>query len=222
MGWFKQKQKWERTFRLRSNQSSGRSIAAVLFWLWGIVGLLFNAGTLFGLTGSSGVRWDVGASSCHRTDLVGACCFSELALYSPKGGGTSQRQARSTKLRRRGTPACFTVWHKTVPGKLIAWNNSSGPPFLPFGKLFGFRGLSMKDLKDLSPLHAATASSLMAGALQAALIQSLLRKQIITDEEGREIYEQALLMLETTQARASTQEVFEAARELIEQHLRRH
>lgn len=55
MDWFKQKQKWERTFHIRSNQSSGRSILAVLFWLWGVVGLLFNAGTLFGLTGSIGV-----------------------------------------------------------------------------------------------------------------------------------------------------------------------
>lgn len=80
----------------------------------------------------------------------------------------------------------------------------------------------MKDLKDLNPLQAATASSLMAGALQAALIQILLRKKMITDEEGREIYEQALLMLETSQAVSSSQEVFEAARELIEQHLRRH
>lgn len=80
----------------------------------------------------------------------------------------------------------------------------------------------MKDLKHLSPLHAATASSLMAGALQAALIQILLRKKMITDEEGREIYEQALLMLETSQALSSSHEVFEAARELIEQHLRKH
>ncbi|MBR0728646.1 hypothetical protein JQ582_42105 [Bradyrhizobium japonicum] len=55
MSWFKPKQKWERTFRLRSNQSSGRSILAVLFWLWGVIGLFFNAGTLFGLTGSIGV-----------------------------------------------------------------------------------------------------------------------------------------------------------------------
>jgi hypothetical protein len=38
-------------------------------------------------------------------------------------------------------------------------------------------------------------------------------------EEGHEIYEQALLMLETNQTRSSV--VFEAARELIEQHLRR-
>lgn len=55
MGWFKRKESWERTFRLRSHQSSGRSILAVLFWLWGVAGLLFNASTLFGLTGNVGV-----------------------------------------------------------------------------------------------------------------------------------------------------------------------
>ncbi|WP_141343361.1 hypothetical protein [Bradyrhizobium sp. USDA 3458] len=55
MGLFKRKETWERTFRLRSNQSSGRSILSVLFWLRGVIGLLFNAGTLFGLTGSVGV-----------------------------------------------------------------------------------------------------------------------------------------------------------------------
>ncbi|MGY3409535.1 YpbF family protein [Bradyrhizobium sp. 187] len=55
MGLFKRKEKWDRTFRLRSQQSTGRGLLACLFWLWGVVGLLFNAGTLFGLTGSIGV-----------------------------------------------------------------------------------------------------------------------------------------------------------------------
>ena len=49
----------------------------------------------------------------------------------------------------------------------------------------------------------------------------MIRKNIITDEEGHEIYEQALLMLETSQGVCSSPEVFEAARELIEQHLRK-
>jgi len=76
-------------------------------------------------------------------------------------------------------------------------------------------------MKNLSGLELAIASSLMAGALQAALIQSMIRKNIITDQEGHEIYEQALLMLETSQAVCSSPKVFEAARELIEQHLRK-
>ena len=76
-------------------------------------------------------------------------------------------------------------------------------------------------MKNLSGLELAIASSLMAGALQAALIQSMIRKKLITDEEAHEIYEQALWMLETNQAASSSPDVFEAARELIEQHLRR-
>ncbi|WP_247477282.1 hypothetical protein, partial [Bradyrhizobium sp. 169] len=36
-------------------QSTGRGLLACLFWLWGVFGLLFNAGRLFGLTGSIGV-----------------------------------------------------------------------------------------------------------------------------------------------------------------------
>ncbi|UFX41921.1 hypothetical protein HAP47_0021735 [Bradyrhizobium sp. 41S5] len=55
MGLFKGKDSWERTFRLRSNHGASKGFLAVLFWLWGVVGLLFNAGTLFGLTGNIGV-----------------------------------------------------------------------------------------------------------------------------------------------------------------------
>jgi hypothetical protein len=75
-------------------------------------------------------------------------------------------------------------------------------------------------VKQLSDLQLAAASSLMAGALQAAMIQTLIRKHLITNEEGREIYEQALLMLETNQTKCSAPVIFEAAREMIEQHLR--
>ena len=77
-------------------------------------------------------------------------------------------------------------------------------------------------MKELSPLELAIASSLMAGAMQAAMIQSMVRNKVITDQEGQEIYEQALLMLETSQGQFSSPDVFEAAREMIEQHLRRH
>jgi hypothetical protein len=75
-------------------------------------------------------------------------------------------------------------------------------------------------MKDLTAHQLVIASSLMAGALQAALIQSLIRKNLITDQEGREIYEQALLMLETSQAECSSPDVFEAARDLIERHFK--
>jgi hypothetical protein len=61
----------------------------------------------------------------------------------------------------------------------------------------------------------------MAGAMQAAIIQSMVRNHLITGEEGHEIYEQALLMLEAKQTVTGSPDVFEAARELIEQHLRK-
>ncbi|MDA9406508.1 MULTISPECIES: hypothetical protein [unclassified Bradyrhizobium] len=55
MGLFSRKEQWERTFRLKSHHGIARGFLVVLFWFWGGVGLLFNAGTLFGLTGSIGV-----------------------------------------------------------------------------------------------------------------------------------------------------------------------
>src|SRR5215471_16265218 len=78
--------------------------------------------------------------------------------------------------------------------------------------LFSLVQQSMQDgavKKDLNALQVVSASSLMAGALQAALIQTLIRKNIISDQEGHEIYEQALLLLETSQTNSSSQAVFE-------------
>ena len=63
-------------------------------------------------------------------------------------------------------------------------------------------------MKTLTPSQAVAASSLMAGALQAATIQAMIRKNLITDDEGHEIYEQALLMLEASQAVCSSTVVF--------------
>jgi hypothetical protein len=40
MGLFQRKENWERTFRLRSNQGSGRGVLTVFFWGWGLIGLL--------------------------------------------------------------------------------------------------------------------------------------------------------------------------------------
>jgi hypothetical protein len=39
-------------------------------------------------------------------------------------------------------------------------------------------------MKKLNPFQVVTASSLTAGAMLAALIQTLIRKEIISDEEG--------------------------------------
>jgi len=42
-------------------------------------------------------------------------------------------------------------------------------------------------MRQLSDLQLATASSLMAGVLQVAVIQTLIRNHPITNEEGQEI-----------------------------------
>lgn len=70
-------------------------------------------------------------------------------------------------------------------------------------------------------VNAVAASNLVASAVQAALMASLVRKGVLTTSEVTEVYEQALLLLEAQQGAAPTsQDVFDAARELIEQHLR--
>jgi hypothetical protein len=55
MGLFKRKENWERTFRLRSSQSSGRGVLTFFFWGWGLVGLVYNGGTVMSLKGSIGM-----------------------------------------------------------------------------------------------------------------------------------------------------------------------
>lgn len=51
MAFFKRKQSWERTFRLRSRKGSGRWSLVAIFWVWGVCGLVINVNALFGLTG---------------------------------------------------------------------------------------------------------------------------------------------------------------------------
>jgi hypothetical protein len=75
--------------------------------------------------------------------------------------------------------------------------------------------------KEFEKLDAVAASELVTSAVISALISGLVRSGALTMAERREIYEHALLMLEARQAEVPhSQAVFEAARELIEQHLR--
>lgn len=69
-------------FRLRSNESSGRSILSVFFWLCGGAGLLFNAGTLFGLTGSIGVGTSSYLSASCLVWIGGMVLFGIGALLA--------------------------------------------------------------------------------------------------------------------------------------------
>jgi hypothetical protein len=70
-------------------------------------------------------------------------------------------------------------------------------------------------------IDALAASDLSSAAILAALIGALGAKGILADEEVREVYEQALYLLETHQGdEPETRPIYEAAREIIEAQLR--
>lgn len=123
MGWFKPKQKWERTFRLRSHHSSGRSILAVLFWLWGVAGLLFNAGTLFGLTGKIGVGTSSYLSASCLVWIGGMVLFESAPFCRTT---TSMESGRSKKTVATATFELRGRWGAHQPdrpwrSKAIRW-----------------------------------------------------------------------------------------------------
>jgi hypothetical protein len=82
MGLFSKKSEWEQTFRLRSQQGTGRGLLSVLFWLWGGVGLVFNAGTLLGFTGSIGVGTSAYLAASTLVWIGGMVLFGIGALLS--------------------------------------------------------------------------------------------------------------------------------------------
>lgn len=70
-------------------------------------------------------------------------------------------------------------------------------------------------------LDALAASDLSSAAILAALIGMLGAKGTLSDEEVREIYEQALFLLESHQGEEpEMRPIYEAAREIIEEQLR--
>lgn len=74
---------------------------------------------------------------------------------------------------------------------------------------------------DLDPIESVAASELVTSALVASLIPTLVERGVLSDRDAREVYEHALLMIETEQGDdPSVQRIYEAARELIEAHLR--
>ena len=79
---FSNGQSWERTFRLRNHTSAGRGFLSILFWLWGLVGLLFNAGSLLGLTGSIGVGTSAYLAATSLIWIGGMVLFGVGALLS--------------------------------------------------------------------------------------------------------------------------------------------
>lgn len=73
----------------------------------------------------------------------------------------------------------------------------------------------------LTPLDSVAATELANGSILASLVSALHRKGLLSEEEVREVYETALLLLEEQQGtQPEIADIFDAARELIEQHLR--
>ncbi|PWJ80597.1 hypothetical protein C7441_112139 [Pseudaminobacter salicylatoxidans] len=70
-------------------------------------------------------------------------------------------------------------------------------------------------------IDAVAASDLASAATLASLIGTLASKGLLSDQEVRDLYENALLLLETHQGtEPEMRHVFEAAREVIEAQLR--
>lgn len=78
-----------------------------------------------------------------------------------------------------------------------------------------------RQIPDLGPLESIAASELVSASLMASLIPTLVDAGVLTPRGAREIYENALLLIETQQGNEpGTQRVYEAAREIIESRLR--
>jgi hypothetical protein len=74
---------------------------------------------------------------------------------------------------------------------------------------------------DLDPLESVAASELVSASMLASLIQARVNRGALSPQDANEIYENALMMIEMQQgADPAVQRVYEAARELIEMHLR--
>jgi hypothetical protein len=76
-------------------------------------------------------------------------------------------------------------------------------------------------MPKLEPLEAIAASELASASLFASLVPALVTAGALSSLGAREVYENALLMIETRQGlEPGMQKVYEAARELIEARLR--
>lgn len=75
--------------------------------------------------------------------------------------------------------------------------------------------------EDDPRIDALAASELVSSSLLASLVGMLGAKGILSDDEVREVYEQALYLLEQHQSNEpALKVVYEAAREIIEAELR--
>ncbi len=79
---FRKKQSWERTFRLRSRRGAAQGFLIVLFWTWGGLGLLFSAGSLFGLTENVGIGTSASVTATCLVWIGGMFLFGMGAMLS--------------------------------------------------------------------------------------------------------------------------------------------
>ncbi len=76
-------------------------------------------------------------------------------------------------------------------------------------------------MPDLEPLEAIVASELASASLFASLVPALVNAGALSSRGAREIYENALLLIETRQgSEPGMQRIYEVAREIIESRLR--
>jgi hypothetical protein len=76
-------------------------------------------------------------------------------------------------------------------------------------------------MDDDPRISAVAASDLLSASVLASLIGMLGAKGILSDEEVREVYEQALFLLEQQQATdVGMTPIYEAARGIIESQMR--
>ena len=80
--YFHANQSGKEPFRLRGHTGGGRAFLTVIFWLWGLLGLLFNGGTLMGLTGAIGVGTSAYFTASSMIWIGGMALFGLGALLS--------------------------------------------------------------------------------------------------------------------------------------------
>jgi hypothetical protein len=75
-------------------------------------------------------------------------------------------------------------------------------------------------MPHLDPLESVAATQLVSASLIASLVPMLLERGALTSEDTREIYEHALILIDTQQSsNQAVQEIYKAARKLIESNL---
>lgn len=72
--------KWENTFRLRGHASGAKGVLAILFWMWGIPGLIMNSANLLLLKGNVTVEISTYLSAATLIWIGGMILFGVGAL----------------------------------------------------------------------------------------------------------------------------------------------